>query len=156
MEIPLNEEELALVGRFVVAWNQVEQFLDVGVLSLLDVGNDSLEKIMGSPHVPSKGAIFDALVKEKIKDAAILKEADHCVKRINDLSNFRNDVVHGRWATSVDLKLAVSHKKSSAKPVSIQQIGQKYVEVCKLSHRLINVVRQILQSRFPGPFWRSP
>jgi hypothetical protein len=141
--ISLADDELAALGRVVVVWNQIEQFLDTGVLAMLDVSTASMEKIMGSPHVPSKADIFEALATEKLTDAEVREEAIACAKRIKDLSNFRNDVIHGRWATAVPSGIEEARKKLSATPINIQQIRQKYGEICKLSHRMVAVVQRI-------------
>lgn len=150
LTISLTKDELALLGSYVVVWNQVEEFLDYGVLWSLDISNDSMEKIMGSPHVPSKADIFEALVTEKLKNhPEVRDEAIACAKKIKDLSNFRNDVIHGRWATSVPSGVEEARRKLSTKPITIQMVRQKYSEVCKLSHRMVNLVGAISRSNAP-------
>lgn len=155
--VPLSLEEHALVGGFVIVWNQCEQLVEIAVFTMLNVSLETTEFLMSSPNVPPKADAFLAIARDKLDDAVLLKDAKKCADKLKELSNFRNSVAHGRWAFNVDNDSAESRKKLiSGEAVSISKIDQKYEDICSLSKRLADLNWRIIQHLHPKAPARGP
>lgn len=151
-----------MIGEFIVAWNQAEMIMDLVVVVTLKVSMEMMKAMMSSPHVPSRADIMAAAVRERVTNQDVVADAEACAKKVKDLSNFRNDVVHGRWIQPVDEAgvpgAPVAGRETMAtRTITSTQIQQKTAEVEKLTRKLADLNYRIIILTNPGvPTGPSP
>jgi hypothetical protein len=136
--------------------------MDNIVSATLNLNYLVVEKIMGGTNVPPKADIFAAVVADKFRDQKIAKDADACAKKIKELSNFRNEIAHGRWMivpshSDTEERFRslspVSRKKiTEGKTVTLQDLETNYELVCKLSNRMADLFWRIMATKKPKEF----
>jgi hypothetical protein len=104
--IPLNENDLALLGELVVILGQIEEEMMLTVSGLIQGDRPTTEKVMGSSKAADKSAIWAALIKLRAKDNAPLHAwVDFAIQQLADLSADRNDFIHSNWQHRVSVHL---------------------------------------------------
>lgn len=111
------------VGRVVGNWNTIEMMAQMIVVRLLKVSFDTGEAIFKGPSVPFQADVLIAVTKDRVKDSKLAKRLISAANKMMSLSNFRNDVVHGRWwidewGPEIHDAKPVLMKKGSEKKVS--------------------------------------
>ncbi|MBI4184617.1 MAG: hypothetical protein HY521_11540 [Proteobacteria bacterium] len=151
--IPLSQDEIALIGAYILVWNLIESEMESVVMTALGINLLVVDAIMASPHVPTKADIMQSAVGTKIADKAIQADAKKCADAIKKHSNFRNEVVHGRWLTHWPSKEAVSTKRAASKKlVRIKEIEKDFGKLCRLSNRLADLHWRMVCHRQPTKF----
>lgn len=96
----ISNEHTLLVGAYIILWNHTELHFQTYVLALTGWGLQTISTIMSSPNVPTNMGVFKAIVLEKLKAdevAEFAATANSCADKLMSLSNFRNEVAHGKW-----------------------------------------------------------
>jgi hypothetical protein len=155
--IPLSHDELALVGRFITTWNQVEMLMDMIIHVILGVNLVTVSKLMGSPNIRPHVDILVAVVNEKISDKVITDKLDQCTKRILALSDFRNSIVHSAWFGAATGGDATGHKDFTDKnPITMKLIAEKTEAVTRLTNRIADIFWEIGHRINPAAFQFVP
>lgn len=152
--IPLSQEEIALIGAYICVWNLIEMEMETGVMTAFGINNLLvIETIMSSPNVPPRADVLQSVVGAKIADKTIQADAKKCADAIKEYSNFRNEVVHGRWLMYWPSNEAVSQKKAASKKlVRIEDIEKNFGELCTLSNRLADLNWRMMHHWQPTKF----
>jgi hypothetical protein len=158
--LPLGHPELLVVGQFIVLWNLVEQQLDDIACLVSGINPSAVDVIMKTPHVPARADIFEEIFKSFVKDAQLVKDAKACASAVKKLSNFRNEVAHGRWrGVRIDAGegrrplIPMSAKQATAsKLIRVGEITSNYGQLCRLSCRLADLNWRCNHLQYPKHF----
>lgn len=163
--IPLVDDELAAVGEFIVVWNLVENEIDDIVLDTTRIRLFAIDAIMRSPSVPVRMDIFVELLKSFVRDdEALVADAVGCANSMKALSNFRNEVAHGRWVMARGdwdeeghrpLQPMSAKPGTLTKPITLRQLADQFDRLCQLSRRVADLHwrcnHRASPERFPLP-----
>ena len=154
-EIPLDDNELAIVGRFILVWNQAEQLLEMVVMQATGLDWSIIVPVMGSPTTKPKVDVVLAVAELHIRDPEIKRQVQAASKRLLGMADFRNEVAHSRWAYNLDKNHAESRKRMGAqKAITLQAIEQKLPELCQITRELADAFWHLLGQPPPSP-WRE-
>jgi hypothetical protein len=130
------------IGMFIVVWNQLEMLLDLSVSQALQTDDATAAQIMKSTSVPQRADIFAGIVRSLVSDQDIQKDALDCANKMKGLSDFRNDVAHGRWAFnlgSAQPTIEASRSLTRTAPITPTKLTSQLRNVAKLSNKLADV-----------------
>lgn len=141
----VTEKEIREIGAVIYNWNVIELLLEALVAKMLGIEFNTATTIMNSTSAKMQHDTVLAILAEKAAGHPALAEAESCVKRYLDLSNFRNDVAHGRWwenGWATEGAFVALQKKGSASDTRLNGFYQKSAEVRKLNSRLRSVLSE--------------
>jgi len=126
-----------------------------------DLHSDAVAVAMGGHSILPKADFYAAIMRTGRPKLAT--EAQTCANGVKALSNFRNDIAHGRWLTSLvktDLggkkrRVLAMKKFKDNRSITVEEIEQKYGDLCRLSRHLADIQWRISASSKPGE-WELP
>jgi hypothetical protein len=153
-ETGVGDNEMHQIGMFIVVWNQLEMLLDLSVSAALNTDYTTASKIMKSTSVPNRVDIFMGIVSAAINDLEIQKDAINCANKMKGLSEFRNDVAHGRWAFNYNdpnlTRVEASRSITRSAPITPQKLTNQLRYAAKLSNQLADIYWRISHLRDPA------
>ena len=99
--IPLSAKQLRQIGELCAIQAQIEWSMQMVVRKLLGLSLPATLRVLGSNSIETNSSIWISTVREKISDDDAIAWADYAYARIKDLSQGRNDFIHGLYG--VDL-----------------------------------------------------
>jgi hypothetical protein len=166
---PLGPQEILEVGKFIVLWNLIEKQIDELFAFVTKLNSSAVNTIMRNPHLPSRADIFIEGFKSYINDQELCKSAELCAKKIKALSNFRNEIAHGRWKgvrisiedggrTLRPMVPMSSKQNGGSKLITMGDLMKNFEEIRRLSYRIADLTWRCCHHRgvphysLPSPY----
>lgn len=137
--VRLRRSQLEGIGRFFVIWNQVELFMHLTVCICLELELQTSEVIMGTTRGESKSEIFRIVCREKLRERQeLVGLSEEICGDLSSLSQFRNDLAHGRWSVPDQLNeeiFGMRTLKPDARRFNLQDLDAKLKVLSILSNK---------------------
>jgi hypothetical protein len=156
----LTPNHVSAVGSYIITWNFVELQFEIYAAAATGFRQQHIEVLMGSTSVPSNMKSFIALIEGTLKDprfSELRTDGIACGKELMGLSNFRNEVAHGRWI--MDLSHRQQYRKQDGSIITAGTLkssktlsGGPTVTLEKLQSEIVKL--QKLQFRVQDLLWR--
>ncbi len=102
-EIPLNEQELAQLGKLTAILGLVDDLMIQTVERLMNVDRAAANTIMGSSKIADNSAIWKSVIKNRTTDEDIIWLIEHAMREIELTSKARNDFIHSVFSRTLSL-----------------------------------------------------
>jgi hypothetical protein len=141
------------IGRFIANFALLEEYLR-GIVCEIGRTSAPAGEILSS-ELSFRGLLecFGALVREYVADGQLHSEAEHLLKQVNSINEFRNRLVHSLWLPdhssrvfAVRQKLASSRKRGFSAQVERfkrRDLISKSDEIAELTFRISDLYHRI-------------
>lgn len=146
--LPFSENDLAKIGYLVTLWNEVELLLNFSIVAALQVDVDAAAAIFGSTTVNHRLTILSKVGPARFKDRPGMQSLlDECINDTNQLSTYRNEIVHAKWAQGSHLTDPKKgwNKLNSKKPVDFDIIDAKIEQIAVLTNKFAVIEYALLK-----------
>jgi hypothetical protein len=155
-QIPPGVE--SAIGRFIANFSLLEEWLRGVILEIPNISAPSGEIITSELSFRSLLNVFGAIVHEYCDDPEILNQTDKAVRAIQEINNFRNQIVHSLWVGSDDSRrfavrsrMKVNRKKGfqdKFEKLKKKDLMEKCDEVAVLTKKVQDIYQMINAKQF--------
>ena len=141
----ISDDHLRAIGAVVVNWSVMEMTLETVILGLYEVSPDRGLVLTNNISFQSKLTILRILAEHGgVKDEAEAANLKSLLKRIEDVGNSRNTIVHSLWSASKTQGLAHRHLiKVRGKRLTLKRENVALSEIEELSTRILTLRKQL-------------
>lgn len=159
-KIPLNDEELLLVGRITILWGQIEFFVDDIICAIHGIDREQLDLFASGQMIGSRVNFIDKGIA-RIKSKALRDQANRVVKEIRRVGPDRNMLTHGIWGFHVNKartqQRAGAHSKKRPKtPMFATQLVRLESDITDLTVQVANLWAALLELPYTYPIDPTP
>lgn len=95
-QIPLDDTQLALLGKLSAIWSQMDYFLLAAISNIMRINLRDCEVILNKTTVGARIGIFKKLTSS-LHDEKLKKQSELFSSQVNKILGMRNHLTHGIW-----------------------------------------------------------
>lgn len=134
----MTDELLKHIGKIVVGFSKLELHLELFTWGLISDNQALGQAITSGMSFSSLTKLFATLLKVKTSDQEILEEFEGIVRRLNEVNERRNQIIHSYWTYDLETK-----EDSTLKLKADGFKGIKDITELVTSEKLESFVREI-------------
>jgi len=146
-QIPLNADQLTLLGVFCAIWSQIDYFAGLTIAKLLKTPIGSAEMFMENMTTGPR-INFLRRLSSKIEDENTKKAAKAFCKDMGALIDDRNHLLHGMWGWRTakdpkDMFAASYYPKRGDEPIAAAKLLTLCNRAAEQSHAIVKIQRAV-------------